>query len=904
MRIEILRPWALLLLPLCAALVLWIDARYARRGLKRTVTVVARLLVLALVVLALAGPSLPVPSNAAAVWLLVDASDSTRQVRQSIEGAVRTALEHAPGSQQTGVIAFGANAMVESPLVQGASAFSGFQAAVDGSDTDANGALLLAGALLPGGAAGRIALISDGQFALTADQLALLRARGVPVDVLSVDAPIERDAQVTRVETPSRIYQGQSFRVTVTMESNSDARGTLVLYANREAVATRQVVLRRGTNTYAFEDIAETSGVVTYEAQLICEGDGRTQNDRMGAYMTVLGAPNVLVVEGKSGEAGELAKMLSAAGVRVDTVVPAMLASTAQELSAYDAVALVNVNASSVSGAQCDALSAYVRTMGRGLCVFGGDDSFAPGGYRGSALEALLPVTADVRNQADLPSLSLLLIIDKSGSMTDGQMGESRLEMAKEAACRAVEVLTQKDQVGVIAFDDASKWVVEMQGVDDVSAIQSAIGTIRAGGGTSFYSPLRDAYTALSRAQTQLKHVIFLTDGVSGDSGYEQIVSMMREKGVTFTTVAIGDAANRQMLAQLASLGGGRAYAAGEYDDVPEIFAKETYLVSGAYVLNRTFTPAVAEDSALTDFDGFPVLTGYLAAKEKPLSTVSLVSDRGDPILAWWRYGAGRVLAWTSDVRGGWTEAFLNWEEAANFFAGQIAFAMMDTGNAEGALSARVAGDTLKIAYTLPEGVSGEGLRTQAHILTPQGEEIVVPLSESAPGSFEGETGAAEQGAYAVRVEQADAEGRQARVLEGGAVRAYSAEYDLTRVVDARALENLAVQTGGRIVTDAAQLLAAPTEIALTRVQLESQLLAAALVLFLADIALRKLPWDRALARAAAVRTKARDDGHAAGRSGKTGPRRRVRPKPEPQETPAVDTASQLLKARESKRKL
>ena len=251
MRIEFLRPWALLLLPVCAALVFWIDARYARRGIRRAVTAGARLL--------------------------------------------REALAHAPQEQRTGVIAFGENAMVELPLSAGG-ALSSLQSEVDGGDTDANGALQLALALLPGDGAGRVALISDGQFALTDGQLALLRARGVPIDVYKMESRLQRDAQVTRVDVPARVYQGQSFRVTVEMESNADGRGTLVLYAGREAVATREVTLRRGTNTYAFEDIAETSGTVTYEAQLILEGDSRTQNDRMGAYMTVLGEPNVLLV--------------------------------------------------------------------------------------------------------------------------------------------------------------------------------------------------------------------------------------------------------------------------------------------------------------------------------------------------------------------------------------------------------------------------------------------------------------------------------------------------------------------------------------------------------------------------------------------------------------------------------
>ena len=143
----------------------------------------------------------------------------------------------------------------------------------------------------------------------------------------------------------------------------------------------------------------------------------------------------VLLVEGKSGEAAQLEEMLAAAGMRCEVVAPAYLAASAEALMAYDAIALVNVNASAIGEDQLAALTSYVRTLGRGLCVFGGDDSFAPGGYRGSALEEILPVTADVRNQADLPSLALLLVIDKSGSMAD-DAGATRLEMAKEAACR------------------------------------------------------------------------------------------------------------------------------------------------------------------------------------------------------------------------------------------------------------------------------------------------------------------------------------------------------------------------------------------------------------------------------------------------------------------------------------
>ena len=155
-------------------------------------------------------------------------------------------------------------------------------------------------------------------------------------------------------------------------------------------------------------------------------------------------------------------------------------------------------------------------------------------------------------------------------------------------------------------------------------------------------------------ATAQYKHVIFLTDGEAGDTGYEKVVQEMAAKGVTVTTVAVGEGADIAGMRKLAEMGNGRMYYAGPFDSLPKIFTKETMMISGSYVQNRSFTPAVT-DSTMTDFSGFPQLDGYLASMEKPLATVSLCSDRGDPILAWWQYGAGRVVCWTSDVQGGWS---------------------------------------------------------------------------------------------------------------------------------------------------------------------------------------------------------------------------------------------------------
>lgn len=904
MSLEFARPLLLLLLPAYIALIYLIDRRGGRRSrrIRHRVARVMRCLLTCLCVLALAAPSVVLPGGQQAVWILADASASARGMQDQMTQSVRTALENKDASVNAGVIAFGGNAMVEKPLAQDGT-YNGVTTAVDAQASDLSSALTLASALLPEDAQGRIVVLSDGatdDVRAAAQQLA---ARGVTVDYQSFSGDALPDAQISQLNVPSRVYQGQSFTVTVQVTANHDTAGTLVLYQNRTPVSSREVTLRRGDNTFTFRDVAADTGVVTYEARLISEGDSCAQNDSMGGYVYVQGAPKLLLVEGTQGEGSEMAAMLSAAAMQYETVLPAQLPYDAEQLRQYDGVILVNVDYDAADEEQWAALDSAVRVLGRGLTVIGGDSSYALGGYRGSKLEEMLPVTIDVRNKLDLPSLALMLVIDKSGSMTDGMFGTTRLELAKEAAMRAAEVLTPNDQVGVIAFDDAAKWVVNLQKAEDIEAIQNQIGTIRPGGGTAFFTALYEATFALMNTQAQQKHIIFLTDGEAGDTGYLQLCDIMQQNDITLTTVAVGSGADQATLRTLAQQGGGRAYAANEFDNLPKIFTKETYLVSGSYVQNRTFTPVITEQSALTDFEGFPQLSGYLAATEKSLATVSLMSDREDPILAWWQYGAGRVAAFMADSRGAWTSEFLQWDQAAAFYGGMAAFTLPGE-EREGQLTTERQGDALRIAYTAPEGAQ-TGLSTSVTALLPDGMQTQLALQESAPGVYEGEIAAAQLGAYALRVEQHDASGELQRVMEGGAVNGYSGEYDLRSQNAESTLPYLSALTGGREITDSAEMLKATHAVVRARRDLTQPLLWALMVLLLCDIALRRLSWDVALERYLNARRAARQQPPRREKPAETAQKSKEKPKsvqPEQPRPAPTQTAQQLLNKQKNKK--
>ena len=904
MSLEFARPLLLLLLPAYIALIYLIDRRGGRRSrrIKHRVARVMRCLLTCLCVLALAAPSVVLPGGQQAVWILADASASARGMQDQMTQSVRTALENKDASVNAGVIAFGGNAMVEKPLAQDGT-YNGVTTAVDAQASDLPSALTLASALLPEDAQGRIVVLSDGATEDVRAAAQQLAARGVTVDYQSFSGDALPDAQISQLNVPSRVYQGQSFTVTVQVTANHDTAGTLVLYQNRTPVSSREVTLRRGDNTFTFRDVAADTGVVTYEARLISEGDSCAQNDSMGGYVYVQGAPKLLLVEGRQGEGSEMAAMLSAAAMQYETVLPAQLPYDAEQLRQYDGVVLVNVDYDAADEEQWAALDSAVRVLGRGLTVIGGDSSYALGGYRGSKLEEMLPVTIDVRNKLDLPSLALMLVIDKSGSMSDGMFGTTRLELAKEAAMRAAEVLTPNDQVGVIAFDDAAKWVVNLQKAEDVEAIQNQIGTIRPGGGTAFFTALYEATYALMNAQAQQKHIIFLTDGEAGDTGYLQLCDIMQQNDITLTTVAVGSGADQATLRTLAQQGSGRAYAANEFDNLPKIFTKETYLVSGSYVQNRTFTPVITEQSALTDFEGFPQLSGYLAATEKSLATVSLMSDREDPILAWWQYGAGRVVAFMADSRGAWTSEFLQWDQAAAFYGGMAAFTLPGE-EREGQLTTERQGDALRIVYTAPEGAQ-TGLSTSVTALLPDGTQTQLALQESAPGVYEGEIAAAQLGAYALRVEQRDASGELQRVMEGGAVNGYSGEYDLRNQNAESTLPYLSALTGGREITDSAEMLKSTRAVVRARRDLTQPLLWALMVLLLCDIALRRLSWDVALERYLNARRAARQQPPRREKPAEAPRKPRTKPKAAEADQPRpapTQTAQQLLNKQKNKK--
>ncbi len=67
----------------------------------------------------------------------------------------------------------------------------------------------------------------------------------------------------------------------------------------------------------------------------------------------------------------------------------------------------------------------------------------------------------DATSSLNTPSLVLIMVVDKSGSMEGNTRGgETKLDLVKAAVFAAVELLNPFDQVRMLAFDSDFEWTV------------------------------------------------------------------------------------------------------------------------------------------------------------------------------------------------------------------------------------------------------------------------------------------------------------------------------------------------------------------------------------------------------------------------------------------------------------
>src|SRR5437016_1394762 len=492
-----------------------------------------RLLIVLLLTASLAGFQVQTTPSRQSLLVAADLSASVQGVLDNEPAAVRRILQQRRGDDRAGVLSFGRDSQVEVNISKDPQ-FGEFQSQPNPHYTDLAAALRLGGSILPDDSRKHIVVVSDGRANLgdAVSEARLLRAEGVRVDTVALPVPIGAEAYVDRLDAPRTLTQGQQANGQALIVTNTATHATVRWYLDRTLVNTIQRDLPVGETILKQTVTPAEPGFHAVRVVMDAVLDTYAENNLGEALIQVVGPPRVLLVENTLGEAASLESALRSTGIGTSVVTPDQLPRTAADLAAYQSVVLVDIPASSLGADGMALLQAATRDLGTGLVVIGGADSYGPGGYAGTALEATLPVQIQIPQNMQKPPVAVMLVLET----TESGQGD---QVVRGAADAVIDQLTPRDYVGV-TNGTGGNVIVPLTQLADKAKIKATINAMSMGDPPSYIDDLNAAAQQLNQSKAALKHIILLGDGDANSGDYQSTVTAIHAKGVTVSTVAAG----------------------------------------------------------------------------------------------------------------------------------------------------------------------------------------------------------------------------------------------------------------------------------------------------------------------------------------------------------------------------
>lgn len=534
--------------------------------------------------------------------------------------------------------------------------------------------LLNARLAFPAGKGRRIVLFSDGMEtgsdpSALGETFSTLTKEKIAVQFKALDGLKKSEAAILSIVPSSPFaYQGEVIRMQISIAANQSMKARLRIL--HKGVAIREIPIElkaQADNRFAVDVDMTTPGPSVWTAEILPEKDFFPINNQLATTITVKGKPRLLFLHQKPNEMRPFLRALREQSFDVDVRGNHGLPESMNEMLAFDAIVLANVSATDLTIRQMDLLRKYVADFGGGLAMFGSDNSFGLGGYYKTPVEEVLPLTSRFEKEKEKPSLAMVLVIDKSGSMSGNPIA-----LARQAAKAAVELLSSRDQIAIIGFDSQAQVVSEMRSAGERASLQAAIDSLEAGGGTDVFPSMSLGREMLESASAKVKHMIILSDGQTAPADHLGLAQAMADSGITVSTVALGQGAARELMASIAEVGNGRYYETLDPATVPQIFTKETMQASKSAIKEDLFGTVQAGDHPMMsgyEETDLPFSLGYVMTEAKPTAQVLLVTETGDPLLAVSRFGLGTGMAYTSDLTEKWGGEWLAWDGCGKFWA-------------------------------------------------------------------------------------------------------------------------------------------------------------------------------------------------------------------------------------------
>lgn len=590
-------------------------------------------------------------------------------------------------------------------------------------------------------------IISDGRSNAGDTERAFTAASEAGLSLLWLDAarPVPR-AWIADVQAPQRARRGQpvgivvplageasdGLRVTAILRDSSGAESRVTATPDARGVATIPVTAERGGALRVSLSLEDSQSAEVLETR------------RDAATIDVIEPARILYLRGSS---APLASSLAAGGWQVETVAARRATDFRERLAGYETVILDDVSRDDTDDGFWQALADAVRTRGLGLLVLGGERAFSRGGYRDSTLESVLPVLSEPASLD--PPAHVVFAVDKSGSMGEGSGGVDRLSLAERAVLETLGTLGARDSAGVVAFDVEPRLLEPLAPAPAVKRALSGNWPISARGGTRLAPAIELAAGQLEASGPGRRILVVVTDGFVDDAPLESLRGRLEAARVETIALAVGPDADAATLERLTGTDGGIVLRVAEAAELPATMStglerRRARIERGAIDVKADSLPEVLSGIG----PQWPPIAAYAVTRPRPEATAWARSARGDPVIAAWQAGAGRVVAVTSGL-GAWTPQWLRWDAWPELAGGLVDWVTGDAAPGTSAIRVSDLPDGLRVE--LDESRGGKWSTagsTHVTVETPTGRTRAVELVPVAPGRLAGAVPATEPGPY------------------------------------------------------------------------------------------------------------------------------------------------------------
>jgi uncharacterized membrane protein len=737
-----------------------------------------RIGIVTLLVLAIAGLQWKKPLEGMNVIVMLDRSDSVPAPQQEAARKYVNQIAAAKKKEDmAGVLVFGSEAGLES-TPQSIVDLQKINAVVGTERTDLAGAVRLGTAAFPENGQKRLVLLSDGNENVGDVMSAVFSAKelGVTVDVVPLGVARGNDISVQRLGLPSRVKKGQTFEARIFVQADHKQTAKLRLYRDEQYLGEQEVELEPGKNLFTFPQTLTEPNLYKYSVQVEADGDNVPQNNRATAFAKVEGDPRVLLVSSDPAQDETLATALRTAKLDVRHVSVDRFPESLPQIQSYDSIFISNIAAGDLGDTLMKLLESAVRDFGVGLVCVGGDQTYMAGAYKGTPLEATLPVNMELDSKKVLPPGAVVLV------MHGMEFGNGN-QIARDCAQGVLAALGPQDELGVVLWNGIEQWLYQLQKVGNKQEASRAIAGMNQGDLPNFEGVMAKANEALKKSTASLKHMIVFSDGDPGAPTQALLDDIVASKIYCQHRFdfrprrAADDAVDRGPRP--------RAFPQRRFTKrSPADFHQRDDGHSEVAISEEPFQPKLVASSELVRGIGgseYPTLQGYVCTQPKTRAEVPLLTEKGDPLLAHWQYGLGRAVAFTSDAKSKWAKNWLTWDKYRQFWTQVAQWSLRRIENAD--FTTEVIVDKGEGVITV-EALDEQGnyrnfLNLQTVVVSPKGERQLVRLEQTGPGHYEARFATKDVGAYSLNL--MDVKDGQIRAMQPlGASVNYSPEFNAT----------------------------------------------------------------------------------------------------------------------------